>query len=103
MKHNSGCLVRAARRGGGLVIATGLVLALGVAGPAGARAAGTRICESSSHPALAARLSSGILAALRGRSSAVGLQVVDRRRACSTSSTWPRWGRPSWVPAATGA
>jgi hypothetical protein len=36
------------------------------------------ICASARHPALAARLSSGIIAALRGRSSAVGLTVDDR-------------------------
>jgi hypothetical protein len=90
VKQNSGCMARATGRAGGLVTVLGLVLALGVAGPAGARAAGTGICESPSHPALAARLSSGILAALRGRSSAVGLQVVDRRTGM-TCSLHPHW------------
>lgn len=44
-------------------------------GRPGAAAAG--ICESVSHADLAARLSSDVLAALRGRSSAVGLAVAD--------------------------
>ena len=163
-------VARASTRGCGLVTVLGLVLAVGLAGPAGARAAATGICESSAHPALAARLSRGILAALRGRSSAVGLRVVDRRtgvtcslhphwhfasasvvkvtilsallrklqqehktltseqralatemitesdnqaasllwdqtgrQPCNASSTWPRCGRPSWAPAASGA
>ena len=82
-----------ARAGGrwcGLVTVLGLVLAVGLAGPAGARAAATGICESSAHPALAARLSRGILAALHGRSSAVGLRVVDRRTGV-TCSLHPHW------------
>jgi Beta-lactamase enzyme family len=90
VKHSSGRVARASRRGCGLVTAAGLVLALGLAGPAGAQAAGTGICESSAHPALAARLSAGILAALRGRSSAVGLRVVDRRTGV-TCSLHPHW------------
>src|SRR5690348_4783464 len=57
---------------------------------AGARAAAAGICESSAHPALAARLSRGILAALHGRSSAVGLRVVDRRTGV-TCSLHPHW------------
>jgi hypothetical protein len=66
------------------------VLAVGLASPAGARAATPGICESSAHPALAARMSAGILAALRGRSSAVGLRVVDRRTGvtCSLHQHW---------------
>ncbi len=89
-------VLREARLAGGLVFALGLVLvlvlALGAAGPAGAQvgrggqadqasrasAATLSICQSARHPALAARISSGILAALRGRSSAVGVTVVDR-------------------------
>lgn len=49
-----------------------------------------RICESARHPALAARLSSGIIAALRGRSSAVGLTVDDRVTGV-TCKLHPHW------------
>jgi beta-lactamase class A len=54
------------------------------AAPAGAMdrpaAVSSAICRSSSHPALAARLSRDIRAALRGRVSAVAVGVSDRGR-----------------------
>jgi len=65
----------------GLVAATSALV--GAAAPAGAQpvraaaAATTSICQSTRHPVVAARMSRGILAALRGRSSAVGLAVDD--------------------------
>ncbi len=72
-----------------LVMALGLPVALGAAvlagvAPAAAQASGTSsaaaagICTSASDPALAARVSKGILAAMAGRSSVVGLAVDDR-------------------------
>jgi len=79
----------------GMVIAVGLVLGLRAAGPAGAQAGGasaaaSSICQSARHPALAARLSGGIVSALRGRSSAVGL-TVDDRVAGVTCKLHPHW------------
>jgi beta-lactamase class A len=88
-------------RKAGLVVALGLPVALGAAlmasvAPAAAQtsraaagsttAAGSTkaasstsaICTSAAHPALAARVSKGILAAMAGRSSVVGLAVDDR-------------------------
>jgi hypothetical protein len=84
-------------RKAGLVTALGLPVALGAAvlasvAPAAAQAPGSAasgaassaaatasaICKSASHPALAARVSKGILAAMAGRSSVVGLTVDDR-------------------------
>src|SRR5260370_33735275 len=82
---NSKNVRREARLTCGLVTALGLVLALGASPPAGANAgsvataaAALSVCGSARPPALAARLSSGIIAALRGRSSTVGLTVDDR-------------------------
>ena len=79
----------------GIVIALGLVTGLCAAGPAGAQAGGTSaaassICQSARHPVLAARLSNGILAALTGRSSAVGLTVDDRVTGV-TCKLHPHW------------
>ncbi len=76
-------MLREARLARRLVMALGLVMALSAAAPAVAQAgranaATLGICESASRPALAARLSRGIMAALRGRSSVVGLTVADR-------------------------
>ena len=87
-------------RGAGLVMAFGLPVALGAAVLAGvapaaaqasrtagrdtaaaatsAAATATAICTSARHPALAARVSKGILAAMAGRSSVVGVAVADR-------------------------
>jgi beta-lactamase class A len=48
------------------------------------------ICESAGHPLLAARLSSNIIAALRGRSSAVGMAVADRGTGV-TCKLHPHW------------
>jgi hypothetical protein len=76
----------------GLVMAFGLAVALGAAvlaglAPAAAQASraasspaatASAVCTSASHPALAARVSKGILAAMAGRSSVVGLAVDDR-------------------------
>src|SRR3984893_9337466 len=80
-----------------LVMALGLVLALGASPPAGANAgsaaaaaATLSVCESASHPGLAARLSSGISAALRGRSSVVGLTLADRVTG-ATCKLPPHW------------
>jgi beta-lactamase class A len=88
---------RGPRTGGlayGLVMALALVTAvMAVAAGAeagGANMAGLAICASASHPALAARLSSGIIAALRGRSSAVGLTVDDRVTGV-TCKVHPHW------------
>jgi beta-lactamase class A len=76
-------VLHGARLASALVTALGLMLALSSAEPAAARArgsdaAGLSICASARYPALAARISSGILTALRGRSSAVGIAVDDR-------------------------
>ena len=76
-------MLREVRLACGVVTALGLVTALCSAVPADARAAGSdaaalSICSSARHPALAARISSGIQAALRGRSSTVGITVDDR-------------------------
>jgi hypothetical protein len=84
-------------RKAGLVTAFGLPVALGAAVLAGvapapaqasrgtasgtassAAATASAICKSASHPALAARVSKGMLAAMAGRSSVVGLAVDDR-------------------------
>jgi len=84
-------------RAAAAMTALGLTIALGVAAPAGARAADAAqgsqaaraaqaaaaattasICQSARHPVVAARMSSRILAAMRGRSSSVGLAVYDR-------------------------
>ena len=77
----------------GLPVALGAAVMAGVA-PAAAQASRTvassvtaassaaatapAICTSAGHPALAARVSKGILAAMAGRSSVVGLAVDDR-------------------------
>ncbi|HTZ25102.1 MAG TPA: serine hydrolase [Streptosporangiaceae bacterium] len=77
----------------GLPVALGAALVASVA-PAAAQAsraarssaatvgsaatATTAVCEDASHPALAARVSKGILAAMAGRSSVVGVAVDDR-------------------------
>jgi Beta-lactamase enzyme family len=76
-------------------MAVGLALALCAAEPSsaqagGASAAASSICQSARHPALAARLSSGILSALTGRSSAVGLTVYDRVTGV-TCKLHPHW------------
>jgi beta-lactamase class A len=47
------------------------------AGPAGAASTSTAICASSSHPALAGRISRGVEAARRGRVSFVAVEVDD--------------------------
>jgi hypothetical protein len=89
-------------RAGGLVTAFGLAAAVCVAAPASAGEAGagtasasataaaSAICTSARHPALAARISSGILAALGGRSSVVGLTVDDRVTGL-TCKLHPHW------------
>jgi hypothetical protein len=74
---------RRLRAASAIVTALGLMLALCPVEPAVARAsakdaAGLSICTSPRHPALAARVSRGILAALQGRSSVVGIAVDDR-------------------------
>jgi hypothetical protein len=76
-------------------MAVGLALVLCAAKPGGAQAgeasvAASGICQSARHPALAARLSSGILSALSGRSSAVGLTVYDRVTGV-TCKLHPHW------------
>lgn len=88
-------LLRQARLACRLVLVLGLGVALCAAGSAepwagDATAAGSSICQSPTHPAVAARLSSGILAALRGRVSAVGLTVDDRvdRITCKLHPHW---------------
>jgi beta-lactamase class A len=62
-------------------LALSAMLAAAVAQPASAQAASARaaspICFSAAHPRLAARMSSGIMAALRGRRSLVGLTFAD--------------------------
>jgi len=90
-------VLREARLTCGLVMALGLVLALGASPAAGANAgsaataaATLSVCESARHPGLAARLSSGISAALRGRSSVVGLTVADRVTGV-TCKLHPHW------------
>jgi beta-lactamase class A len=77
-------------RTAGQITAVGLTAALLAAAPAVANAAGTTaalvaattatasICQSAKHPVVAARMSRGILGALSGRSSVVGLTVHDR-------------------------
>jgi beta-lactamase class A len=77
-------------RTAGQITAVGLTAALLAAAPAVANAAGTTaalvaattattsICQSAKHPVVAARMSRGILAALSGRSSVVGVTVHDR-------------------------
>jgi beta-lactamase class A len=90
---NGGRMTRTA----GLAAALGLTAALlGAAAPAGAApaaaahagaqasratttaaAAAAGICQSAKHPVVAARMSRGILAAMAGRSSMVGLSVDD--------------------------
>jgi beta-lactamase class A len=70
--------------------ATVIGTVLGTAAPAGAEGTAPAICTSSRHPTLAAQLSSGILAALQGRSSAVGLRVYDRRTGL-TCRLHPHW------------
>jgi len=54
-----------------------LVLTMLMALPVRAAAAAPRLCSSSSHPALAARISRGIEAARRGRVSFVAVEVDD--------------------------
>jgi len=76
-------------------MAAGLALVLCAAAPSGAQAGGASvaasgICQSARHPALAARLSSGILSALSGRSSTVGLKVYDRVTGV-TCKLHPHW------------
>jgi hypothetical protein len=76
-------------------MAAGLALVLCSAEPSsaqtgGASAAASSICQSARHPALAARLSSGILSALSRRSSAVGLTVYDRVTGV-TCKLHPHW------------
>jgi Beta-lactamase enzyme family len=87
--------VRQARLACRLVMALGVGLAVCAAGWASPQAGdvtatGSSICQSPTHPGLAARLSNGILAALRGRSSAVGLTVDDRvtRVTCTLHPHW---------------
>jgi hypothetical protein len=87
--------VRQARLACRLVMALGVGLAVCAAGWAAPQTSdvtgtGSSICQSPTHPGLAARLSNGILAALRGRSSAVGLTVDDRvtRTTCTLHPHW---------------
>ena len=92
---DGGRILREARSACGLVVAMGLVISLCAAEPARAQAGGANvaapsICASARHPALAARLSSGIIAALSGRSSAVGLTVYDRVTGV-TCTLHPHW------------
>jgi hypothetical protein len=79
------------------VVAAALALILSVAVlSAGAPAAGARplatppICVSKPHPRLAARMSTQIAAAVRGRRSAVGLAVDDEDLAvtCRLDASW---------------
>jgi len=91
-------------RTAGRATALGLALALAVAGaPAAANAAVTEaaavtattaattpVCQSAKHPVVAAKMSKGILAALRGRSSAVGVAVEDRVNGI-TCKLHPHW------------
>jgi len=55
-----------------------------------ATTASTAVCQSVKHPVIAARMSRRILAALRGRSSAVGLAVDDRVNGI-TCKLHPHW------------
>jgi len=55
-----------------------------------ATTASTAVCQSAKHPVIAARMSRRILAALRGRSSAVGLAVDDRVNGI-TCKLHPHW------------
>jgi Beta-lactamase enzyme family len=87
--------VRQARLACRLVMALGVGLAVCAAGWAAPQTSdvtgtGLSICQSPTNPSLAARLSNGILAALRGRSSAVGLTVDDRvsRMTCTLHPHW---------------
>jgi beta-lactamase class A len=95
--------IRRIPRTAGQITAVGLTAALlAAAAPAVANAAGptaalvaataatTGICQSARHPVVAARMSSGILAALRGRSSAVGVTVDDRVNGI-TCKLHPHW------------
>lgn len=92
---DGGGILRGARSACGLVMAVGLALVLCATEPSsaqagGASAAASSICQSASRPVLAARLSSGILSALSGRSSAVGLTVYDRVTGV-TCKLHPHW------------
>ena len=95
------------RRAGRLVTAASLATTFGLlvvlnGTAAGAQAAqaslasgdrrrhGPGICQSARHPAIAARMSSRILAALAGRSSVVGLAVDDRVNGI-TCKLHPHW------------
>jgi beta-lactamase class A len=87
--------LRQARLACRLVMALGVGMALCAAGQAEPQtghvtATGSSICQSPTHPGLATRLANGILAALRGRSSAVGLTVDDRvtRITCTLHPHW---------------
>jgi beta-lactamase class A len=91
MAMNGGRMTRTA----GLAAALGLTTALlGAVAPAGARAvattAATSICQSAKHPVVAAQMSKRIEAALRGRSSIVGLAVDDRVNGI-TCKFHPHW------------
>jgi beta-lactamase class A len=79
------------------ITALGLTAALLAAAlPAAANAASTAttattaICQSAKHPVVAAKMSKGILAALHGRSSAVGIAVDDRVNGI-TCKLHPHW------------
>jgi hypothetical protein len=92
---NGKSILRGAKSACGLVTAVGLALALCAAEASSAQAgeasaAASSICQSARHPALAARLSSGILSALSRRSSAVGLTVFDRVTGL-TCKLHPNW------------
>jgi beta-lactamase class A len=80
--------VRAVAPAFALALTLGGTLAASVASPASAQAASAQaasarfeapspVCFSAAHPKLAARLSNGIMAALRGRRSLVGLTFAD--------------------------
>lgn len=86
-------------RAGRLGMALGLVIALCAsltgltrshAATTAATSAAPPVCASASHPALAARLSKRILAALAGRSSVAGLTVDDRvtKLTCTYHPYW---------------
>jgi Beta-lactamase enzyme family len=92
---NGRSILHGAKSACGLVTAVGLTLALCAAEASSAQAgeasaAVSSICQSARHPALAARLSSGILSALSRRSSAVGLTVFDRVTGV-TCKLHPNW------------
>ncbi|HUY50141.1 MAG TPA: serine hydrolase [Streptosporangiaceae bacterium] len=90
---------RRGRAGG--AAAAAVALCAGVAGASAPAAAASKLgslraagsiavsCTSHAHPELAARLSAGIRAALRGRSSTVALRVYDKSEGlgCSLSTT----------------